>query len=117
MCTTSLLKRSQGRLPCGLTCGYFIKALSSAGVGNVRNTVVSGNGLDGILVKDGAGLRAENVNTSQNGGHGLYLSSGSGSLRKCLSSSNGKGSILIGDDFDIDTAQLDADISSQSAGT
>ena len=73
-----------------------------AGNANVRDTAVFDNGLDGILVKDGARLEAESVRAEHNLGHGFNLSSGTGALTNCCPGSNGRGSILLGDDFELD---------------
>ena len=63
---------------------------------------MSDNGLDGILVKDGARLEADSVRVEYNRGHGFNLSSGTAALTGCRSSNNGRGSMLLGDDFDLD---------------
>ena len=73
-----------------------------AGNANVRDTAVFDNGLDGILVKDGARLEADSVRAEHNAGHGFNLSSGTGALTNCLSGNNARGSILLGDDFELD---------------
>ena len=80
-----------------------------AGNANVRDTAVSNNGLDGILVKDGARLEADSVRVEHNAGHGFNLSSGSGVITRCLSSNNGRGSILLGDDFELDRLSAEGD--------
>ena len=71
----------------------------------MRDTVVSDNGLDGILVRDGARLNAEGVRVTHNMGHGFNLCSGFGTFTDCLSSTNGKGAILLDNAFEADTAQ------------
>ncbi len=66
---------------------------------------MSDNGLEGVLVRDGASLEADSVKATHNAGHGFNLSSGSGVFRNCVSSANGKGAVLIGNDFESETAQ------------
>lgn len=68
------------------------------------DTNVSDNGLEGVLVRDGASLEADSVKAIHNAGHGFSLSSGSGVFRRCTSTANGKGAVLIGDDFESKTA-------------
>ena len=72
-----------------------------AGNAHVRDTAVSNNGLDGILVRDGARLEADSVRAEHNSGHGFNLSSGTGALTNCPSDNNGRGPILLGDDFEL----------------
>ena len=72
----------------------------------MRDTVVSDNGLDGILVRDGARLNAEGVQVIHNMGYGFNLNSGSGSFTDCLSRTNGKGAILLDNAFETQTAQM-----------
>ena len=68
---------------------------------------MSDNGLDGVLVRDGASLRAQSVRAIHNAGHGFQLSSGSGVFGSCTSSGNGRGASLIGADFESDTARTE----------
>ena len=76
-----------------------------AGHALVRNTSVSDNGLEGVLVRDGASLEADTVKAIHNAGHGFNLSGGSGAFRSCTSSANGKGAVLMGNDFESKSAQ------------
>ena len=69
------------------------------------DTIVTDNGLEGVLVRDGASLEADSVKAIHNAGHGFSLSSGSGVFRSCTSTANGKGAVLIGSDFESETAK------------
>ena len=75
-----------------------------AGHAVVKDTLVSDNGLEGVLVRDGASLEATSVMAIHNARHGFNLSAGSGTFRSCTSSANGSGATLIGDDFESESA-------------
>ena len=66
---------------------------------------MSDNGLEGVLVRDGASLQADSVKATHNAGHGFNLSSGSGIFRSCTSSANGRGATLMGKDFESESAE------------
>jgi len=124
LCT---MQPAQPPLVCGVACGTFKSCMFRdwnklqararglylykdmlpclAGRAIVRNTIISDNGLDGILLRDGASLIAENVHAMHNARHGYNLSGGSGSFKSCLSSLNGKGAVEIGNDFDSATSR------------
>ena len=83
----------------------YISCPCCAGHAIVRDTVVSDNGLEGVLVRDGASLEAASVKAIHNARHGFNLSNGSGVFRSCTSSANGAGAALIGDDFESKSAR------------
>ena len=77
--------------------GWHTSGSHHAGHALVRNTSVSDNGLEGVLVRDGASLEADTVKAIHNAGHGFNLSGGSGAFRSCTSSANSKGAVLMGE--------------------